>query len=157
MVSTYRNDYYNNNKRNTRNTHLCDYNCGGYALGTFNWYLPYENYDYSAQSLYFGKGMAPDEMVDFYAKFMLKDFFGKLRQINSIKEKTSDEKVIAFRCCKYDFHFCVRGDNGVWYHKPGTHTIRRIKKKEVFADEWISPDGEVIYDSKIILFAMKKS
>lgn len=157
MVSTYENDYYNNNKRNSRNTNLEDYNCGGYALGTFNWYLPYEDYNDNTWSLYDEQGMTVDEMADFYAQFMLDDFFGRLRIIKSITEKALDEKVIAFRCCKNDFHFCVRGDNGVWYHKPGSNTIRRIKKEEVFADTWSSPSGWDIYDSKIILFAMKKS
>lgn len=157
MVATYENDYYNNDRRNTHNTRLCDYNCGGYALGTFNWYLPYEDYDCSTWSLYYDRGMTPDGMADFYAEFMLKDFLGRLRQIKSVKEKTLDEKVIAFRCGESDFHFCVRGDNGVWYHKPGSNTIRRIKKEEVFSDKWVSPDGWTIYDSKIILFAMKKS
>lgn len=31
--------------RNQKNTLDGDYNCGGYALGTFNWFLPYNNFN----------------------------------------------------------------------------------------------------------------
>ena len=155
MVTTYENDYYNINGRNSRNTSQYDYNCGGYALGTFNWYCPYETDKDHTSNL--RTKMSVDSMADHYAEFMLQDFFGRLRIIKEVKEIRKDEKAIAFRCCGEDFHFCVRGDNGVWYHKPGGNTIRRIKKEEVFADEWYSPRGLVVYTSKIILFAMKKS
>ena len=36
-------DYFNEKQtRNEENTEKKDYNCGGYALKTFSWYLPYE-------------------------------------------------------------------------------------------------------------------
>ena len=39
-------DYLNRErKRNRDNTNLCSYNCGGFALGTYSWYLPYYDFD----------------------------------------------------------------------------------------------------------------
>ena len=36
-------DFFNERQtRNEENTEKKDYNCGGYALRTFSWYLPYE-------------------------------------------------------------------------------------------------------------------
>ena len=66
-----------------------------------------------------------------------------------------DEQAIAYRVDEEDCHFCKRGKNGFWYHKPGRNTIRRIKRSEVFAERWASPGGFIIYDSEIILFALK--
>ena len=155
MVTTYETDYYNFNHRTSRNTDLEDYNCGGYALGTFNWYLPYGNYEESISDLYFGQNMSVNEIAHYYENYLLNDFFGILRPIKSVNELAEDEQAIAFRVGEEDFNFCKRGKNGVWYHKPGRNTIRRIKKSEVFAERWVSPDGFTIYDSEIILFALK--
>ena len=44
-------DFFNrNHTRNEGNTHYADYNCGGWALKTFSWFVPYrsasDRYDY---------------------------------------------------------------------------------------------------------------
>lgn len=155
MVTTYETDYYNLKGRNSRNTDLDDYNCGGYALGTFNWYLPFADLSESTNTLYFRRRMSVNEIVRYYANYILLDFGARIREIQSVEELKVGERAIAFRAGVDDFHFCVRGKNGVWYHKPGRNTIRRIKKSEVFTKEWVSPDHFVIYDSDIVLFALK--
>ena len=39
-------DLFNNERaRNIHNTDTYFYNCAGYALGTFSWYQPYDDYD----------------------------------------------------------------------------------------------------------------
>lgn len=153
MVVTYEHDYYNEEGRNISNTSQYDYNCGGYALGTFNWYCPYRNDGDHTSHL--RMKMSVNDMARYYADFILEDFFGKIREIKSITELLENERAIAFRCGVEDFHFCIRGHNGVWYHKPGCSYIRRIAKTEIFAKEWRSPSGLVYYDSQIILFAIK--
>ena len=150
MVYTYITDPYNNEGRNSKNTRLSEYNCGGYALSTYNWFCPNTN----AEKYY---NMDIEERVNYSVRYIIR-FFGKekIRVIHSIEEKTSTEYIIAFRVGDEDFHFMKRGDNGVWYHKPGSNTIRRIKKEEVFAEKWYSPRGWTTYNSKIVLFAMQK-
>ena len=148
MVHTYITDPYNKEGRNSKNTPLCNYNCGGYALNTYNWFCPNRDSDcYYSLTL--------EERVDYAVKYMIK-FFGKekIRVISSVKEITSVEYAVAFRVGKNDFHYMKRGKNGVWYHKPGSNTIRRATKEEVFADEWTSPCGWTIYDSKLVLLAV---
>ena len=155
MVTTYETDYYNFNHRTSRNTDLEDYNCGGYALGTFNWYLPMSDLSETTWRLVEDRKMSVDEIAQYYADYILKDFEGYIRRIQDLKELKKDEQAIAFRVGEEDFHFCKRGKNGVWYHKPGRNTIRRIKRTEVFAERWVSPNSYTIYDSEIILFALK--
>ena len=152
MVFTFQHDPMNKEGRNSRNTYLCDYNCGGYALGTFNWFCPYGSY---AEDTLYGKRSKETTLKNF-TKYILLTFEERIRIISKVEEKTNDEYVIAFRIGYEDFHFMKRGDNGIWYHKPGSNTIRRIKKTEVFSEVWYTPNGYTRYDSEIILFAMKK-
>ena len=119
------------------------YNCGGYALNTFNWY-------YISETI-FGVSNS-DEAVERYADSIVRDFNGKVRIIQGIEELINDEYAVAFRTRNGDFHFCKRDDSGNWRHKRGgTPTLHRITKAELFSEQW--PGG---YDSRIVLFAVKK-
>lgn len=119
------------------------YNCGGYALNTFNWYYP----DGAAMFV-----SSHDEAVQCYTDAMVHEFNGKLRVIQDVTELMDDEYAVAFRTREGDFHFCKRDDSGNWRHKRGgTPTLHRITKARLFSEEW--PGG---YCSRIVLFAMKK-
>ena len=128
-------------KKMKRTIYHGDYNCGGYALNTFDWYRPYEN-EFEEYFATDRKGMQR------YVDHMLEEFSGSLRVINSLKELRENEYAIAFRTRKTDFHYCKRAKSGHWTHKPGWAPIRKILKAEVFGKEW--PRG---YNSPIILFA----
>ena len=123
------------------------YNCGGYALGTNTWYLPYpEEYRECLETDRKGMGS--------YLEYMLEDFGGRLRIIDSLDELQSDEYAIAFRTRLYDFHYMRRGDDGMWYHKQGAQPeIHRVSDQVALDEtkEW--PNG---YHSPICLMAMKK-
>ena len=152
------NDLNLNKTRNVRNTDIDDYNCGGYALGTFSWYRPSDNiyFDFGSrhlESIINGIENATKECVE----YMLNDFKGKLRVIKTTKELKENEYAIAFRISgnRYnDFHYAKRGDNGVWYHKMGHTKIRKIKKEKVFAKTW--DFGEIEYCGNLVLFAKVK-
>lgn len=119
------------------------YNCGGYALNTFDWYCP-------RGIVFFAR--SDDSAVQHYANSMIKEFDGKLRIIQDVKELMDDEYAVAFRTREGDFHFCKRDDSGNWRHKRGgTPKLHRITKERLFSEEW--PGG---YHSQIVLFAMKK-
>ena len=153
MVFSFKHDYYNKENRNTKNTHISEYNCGGYALGTFNWYCPYDsNHKDRVCTSFFGM-MSKEETLDYMVQFMLEDFKDELRLINSVKELNKNEYAIAFRIGYCDFHFIKRGRNGVWYHKMGNNNIERFPKERVFADSWSGGDK---YDSRVVLFAMQE-
>lgn len=134
--------YNTKNLRNIRNTDTWDYNCGGFALGTFSWYEPMSEvagYDYRRDYLSACVSVLLEEFSD-------------LRMIIDISDLHKDEYAIAFRASADDFHFLKRGDNGKWYHKRGSSPrIETIPTNEVFTTAWYDD-----YDSPIILFAKKK-
>ena len=132
------------NRRNIRNSNKLSYNCGGYALGTFSWYCPYPP-EYEGQSV-------SDIPLQVLIDTMLNDFKGRLRLIKDCKECKRGERVIAFRTSTWDdFHYMLRGRNGLWYHKMGNQEeIRRVSKKIVFSSNWFN-----YYYGEIVLFAMK--
>lgn len=138
-------------RRNVGNTDKSEYNCGGYALEVFNWYLPYERkYRYDL----FSSMYSTEERLEIMVNFMLEEFKGELRIIDKIEDLKNEEYAIAFRTGKNDFHYIKRADNGHWFHKMGgTHRIDTMTKDEVLNSEsWRY--GE--YCSKVVLLAKLK-
>lgn len=143
-------DELNNLKsRNINNTSKDIYNCGGYALGIFNWFLPYGEENQFVYQEHFKKYAL--RMV----KYMIKLFDGKLRIIKSLDELKENENAIAFRCCSHDFHFMVRKDNKRWYHKRGScPRIETIQQENVFNKGWKA--NGLNYNGKLYLLALQK-
>lgn len=136
------------NHRNIKNTPKSWYNCAGYALGTFSWYLPSDNDDLWGDFV---------EKAD-YAKItaiavekMLKDF-PTLRVIQSENETKKDEYCIAFRISSDgDFHYAKKGKNNIWYHKQGAWSwIDTMTAKQLYSKKW-----GCRYDGPLVLFAKK--
>jgi hypothetical protein len=117
------NDFLNrNNYRTEDNTFCSDYNCGGYALNTYNWYKPYEGaFEWREQLIYEwldeyydenGLICSPQEAMREVenrlllrdALYMMRQFKGRLRRISSVEDLWADERLIAYRIgIKYDF------------------------------------------------------
>lgn len=128
-----------------RNTNRRDFNCGGYALETFNWYLPYGE-DFPK---YWSRAVS--DITEDMVAYMLADKLG-LRVINSLTELAPTEYAIAFRVGCGDFHFIKRGHNGQWYSKMGSsREIERVPEHNVFCEPW--PGFGMQYDGPIVLFA----
>lgn len=147
VIGFYSDDIFNQEKRNESTAYTEEYNCAGYALGTFNWFLPYsedmlDEYD---DEIY-------DEKynVDYFADYLL-ETFNNLRMIENLDQAKDNEEIIALRLGKWgdDFHFLRRKLNKKWYHKLGVENVTRFKEP-VFSDEWCNR-----YVDKIILFAKK--
>lgn len=136
------------NARNAENTDQFDYNCGGYALGTFSWYLPSRTDEMWGFWLHRDKSELA-EITEIAVKVMLEDF-ADLRVISDLSEVRTDEFAIAFRCSSDgDFHF-VRQFRNEWYHKCGVSDIYMMEEEEVFSAVW-----NYRYDGPIVLFAKK--
>jgi hypothetical protein len=143
--------------RNRTNVSQRRYNCGGYALNTFNWYRPSDDEDFD----YGEFEMDEEEMAIQTQKcvdYMLEQFDGLLRVIKGTWELKENEYMIAFKIDgngQNDFHYCKRAKNGHWYHKMGQCPIMRIKKEKVFKDKWVF--DEITYYGKTVFFAMKEN
>lgn len=120
-----------------------DYNCMGYALGTFQW----EELDYFDEYW--------DEDVDVAAWGCVQELVKKwgCRLIESPFGNYANERVIAFRMSYDDFHFARLNSDGVWTHKPGCREIREMPEEELFGDAWC-PHREYPYVSEIYFLAV---
>lgn len=110
-------DYLNqDNSRNTENTFKGDYNCGGLALNTFNWYKPYEGeFEWREQLLFDWASEYYDHDGELVAEpcriveeledrlltrdvlYMLRQFKGKLRRVKGRQDLWEGERLIAYR------------------------------------------------------------
>jgi hypothetical protein len=158
VFGTYKNDDELNRKgyRNATNTDIDDYNCGGYALGTFSWYCPYHDIKWAHIWERGGRSLRghKKEFMRQAIETMLEDF-PNLRRIHFPIEATPNERVIALRLADHDFHFMYRGLNKVWYQKMGGTELQRVPKAQVTARAWNNYFGEPTYKGKIVYFAMK--
>jgi hypothetical protein len=121
------------------------YNCGGYALETFDWFCPYKR---TTKMKFYNNGF------DYYqprlVKFMLK-MFPTMRIAKDINDLKENERMVAFRTGYRDFHFVKVTASGRFYHKAGDSTIARMSKREFFSDQWYNG-----YDSEIVFLAIAK-
>lgn len=149
----YEKDKYNRQgNRNLYNTDRCGFNCAGYALEVFAWYMPVTRGNDCFGS-WADSWDELNERVDIATAVMLHDFaYRGIRLIWSIEELQKDEYAFAFRVSTDgDFHYMKRGENGVWYEKRGSHpVIYSHPTHEVFDNDWNDR-----YDSRIVLFAIR--
>lgn len=140
-------------RRNIKNVDQYDYNCGGYALETFNWYCPYDTDE--QDDLYFGflKDLDEDICASETAQLMVNHFQGDLRIIKSFDELQDNEYGIIYKTGGDDFHYVKRTKTGRFYHKPGKGKIRRMPAKEALSDVWETRFS--CYSSKSIYLAKK--
>lgn len=158
-----------NRTRNEGNTYYGDYNCGGWALGTFSWFVPYrapvERYHCLASTEVEEdlRNLLEDQFLWEDVEFLL-NTFSNLTMINSLNDVSKDATVIAYRIgvfeddyeeeWDYDFHFKVRR-HGHWTEKCGGGAVKEVKEQDVFGD-WINSVEGFYYSSELILFELKE-
>lgn len=179
-------DYLNIGKtRNSKNTDIIDYNCGGYCMNTFSWYNPYlnimieegfDNFSTWAEDLRIGWEMEIADIYEYLLKIgkeeILKDFPDTVRLVRSAADVNEDEKLVAYRIglvfvnegeeYEYlehgDFHF-KQWEGDYWTDKPGGSNLRFEEEtiNGMLDKVWINSWWDNTgYDSEIILFAVKK-
>lgn len=176
MVLSSKKDYFNEKRtRNEENTNIKDYNCGGYALGTFNWYLPYEkdeSFEYGSNLDFMDNlrndGYSVEEattiILNKNVEQMLVQFGSDLREVN--EEETcnldDDEELVVYRLSvmydeehddvyDMDFHFMKHYD-GCWLHKNGEDEIQ-FYNEDIF-NVWRG--GYFQYNSPLRFLAHKR-
>lgn len=151
-------DYLNKlKKRNENNTKSVSYNCGGYALRTYSWYLPYEDEDELNQevaSYNYDEDELAEELTDHCVERILEDFDGAVTiafsdtsydpaQYELIAFRVSVDECNFYECEDWDFHFKVLRD-GRWMEKNGSESIHECDE-----DDWDGPgyfyNGDTVY------------
>lgn len=135
-----------------------DYNCMGYAIGTYNWEL-LDSFCWTPQ--FRGGNIFEEPKLDM--GFMnntlmccvdeVLERFPQLRLIDSPTEIKDNERAIAFRLSETDFHWLRLGSDGIWTHKPGNSTIREMSEEE-FCGEWCADLRDGPYISDTVFFAV---
>lgn len=152
---------------NENNTDVIEYNCGGWAFQTFDWFTPY-NMEKMKSRFYDLESCIYIEVEKIQDRFLWEDVdymlgtFDNLRVIDSIDEVSEKSTVIAYRIgvfedvdeYDYDFHFKVRR-NGVWSEKIGGYSIQSCTEEDIFSD-WVNPYDNFEYSSELILFELEE-
>lgn len=148
-MKNFHKDLFNrHNLRNASNTDQFEYNCAGFALGTFSWYCPSHTGDVWGWRDWDMDYM--EELTKECVEIMLNDF-ADLRVIADMNELGVGEYAIAFRVSSDgDFHYIRQMFYGTWKHKTGCGNIYEMNQEEVFTAEWCGR-----YDGPIVLFAKK--
>lgn len=109
--------------RNIRNTDKADYNCGGYALGTFSWYLPSRTREEYSDIMGYADNGDMDVALTLASEAIVNELPGwSIVPFALVMERKYSPKayeVVAMRFCYYDFHFWKLGRNWNWYDKMG--------------------------------------
>lgn len=133
-------------------TNMEEYNCGGFALGNKEWYLPYdyESWDDYIDSDSMMHELSKEDLLEVYVNHMLVEM-PNLRIIGSEHELVDGEVLVLFRIGDDDFHFVRKNpQDGKYYHKMGwLPEIYEMSKEEVYSDDWLCR-----YDSRIVMFAL---
>jgi hypothetical protein len=165
-----------NLKRNASNVPSSYFNCGGWALQTFNWYHPWENYNFyydliesSSEDIleYLNSSKIYDDRIfkikdprlAYMTNTILSEINSGIHLINNLSEIRDGEFAVAFRTTvediDFDFHFMKRESKNHWSEKLGASRIYEIFKDDEYIldgdDDW--PLG---YSGEIILFAKTK-
>lgn len=137
------------------------YNCGGFALGLFTWYRPY-NYD-EKENINFiiedydedliSEDEACEEIGKIYVNHMVEQ--GLCREVFSEDDLNSDEYLVAFKASIDDFHYARKLKNGRWFHKMGSGEIEEVSEEDVYDDCWWA-DSACNYFGPLFLLAVKK-
>lgn len=133
--------------RNIRNTDKADYNCGGYALGTFSWYLPSCTRKEYTDIMRHANIGDMDTALTLASETIVNELPGwSIVPFALVMERKYSPKayeVVALRFCNYDFHFWKLGRNWNWYDKMGCrgqinrHAFNDVRHK--WNDRYDSP------------------
>ena len=147
MFFSYENDDPKNiqRARNMNNTSTSQYNCGGFALGIFSWYTPFNeitNIDLDTPDDYLEiEEIAIDNILSDFPDLKLVSSY----MVYNMEIDYNINEIIAFRFSSYDFHFWKLEADGKWYDKMGgLPCIDNHKYYDVF-DPWGSYDGKIYF------------
>ena len=162
IFDEYAKDYFNlDKKRNSQNTDNWDYNCGGYALGTFSWFL-LDSFEHGYDLDYYNMTIEEvDERVvnmeDDCVEEIVEIFEGLVRPISALSELHKDEYAVLFRISYNDegfiddFHFVKRHHDGHYSHKPGKSPVVEFEN-DPFDGYWSSRC--LVYNAPIKILAV---
>ncbi len=138
--------------RKVSNTSRYSYNCGGYALNCFSWYVPdgfCDSFDWD----FWEEALEKNELV---LEDLIEDF-PYLEKINGPCSPIPEGYYrLGFRIASDgDFHFIKQDSRGRWWHKPGDRPIQRMKKENI-EQPWPGWNWDGRYNGPILWMMNKR-
>ena len=154
-------NYNLNLSEDVRDRYGRDYNCMGFAIGTYEWEglssFEYTYEDEDEDVSYVELKARRDEVCYRCALEMtlmyLRGNYPRMRILENKDEIKSDETLIAMKVGEDDFHFMRRFPDGKWYEKCGGAMLRECTDVVEVA-EWESAYGTYYYNSDTIYLAL---
>lgn len=139
-----------------------DYNCMGFAIGTYEW-EDLHSFDYTYECDYEDEDevfelrnsvcwSCADELVSLHK---YNERYPKMRIVHNEHDLLDNEYLITMRLAEEDFHFMRRMDDGRWFEKCGPNILRECTDN-VYDDVWYSIHHTNEYNSEIIFLAVEK-
>lgn len=122
-----------------------DFNCGGYALGIEDWYVPSSFYnrgeldfyddcwEYMTDNEYYS---FCDKLADVYIEDMIDEGLVSREVYSPDADVEAGSRIIAFRASPEDFHFIRKMSDGTWTHKAGGTKIQEFDEDALDDQYW---------------------
>lgn len=142
--------------------HDYEYNCMGFAIGTYEW-EDLEDFEYTdclEDEDEYAVSLRSSICYECALKMVLLsqyvENYPRMRVLDNRFEKLSDDEyMIAMKISEDDYHFRRQMDDGKWYEKCGSGPIRECTDT-VYDEDWWSLHGQLHYDSNTVYLAVMK-
>lgn len=131
-----------------------DYNCMGFAIGTYEWedLYSFESTD-CEEDISVRTDICYECAYELEMLWQQDSRYPKMRIVQSEEELADNEYLIAMRIAAEDFHFMRKMDDGRWFEKCGPNILRECTDT-IYNDVWYSLMNINEYDSDIIFLAV---
>jgi hypothetical protein len=142
--------------------HDNEYNCMGFAIGTYEW-ESLEDFEYTddlededEDAVSLRSSICYECALKLTLLSLYIENYPRMRVLESRYEKLEDDEyLIAMKVSEDDYHFCRQMDDGRWYEKCGSGPIRECTNT-AYDEEWWSLCGQFHYDSNTVYLAVTK-
>lgn len=156
-------EYELNLSQDVAERHDCEYNCMGFALGTYEW-EDLEDFEYTDdledEDEEYAIALRSSICYECALKLTLLSLYVEnypcMRVLDNRFEKLADDEyMIAMKVSEDDYHFRRQMDDGKWYEKCGGGPIKECTDT-VHDEDWWSLHGRLHYDSNTVYLAVRK-
>lgn len=142
--------------------HDYEYNCMGFAIGTYEW-EDLEDFEYTddlEDEDEYAVSLRSSICYECALKLTLLSLYienyPRMRVLESRYEKLEDDEyLVAMKVSEDDYHFRRQMDDGKWYEKCGSGPIKECTDT-VYDEDWWSLHGQLHYDSDTVYLAVTK-
>lgn len=142
--------------------HDCEYNCMGFAIGTYEW-EDLEDFEYTDDlededeyAISLRSSICYECALKLTLLSLYVENYPRMRVLENRYEKLEDDEyLVAMKVSEDDYHFRRQMDDGKWYEKCGSGPIRECTDT-VYDEDWWGLHDQLHYDSNTVYLAVMK-